>query len=378
MAGKAKNAIEGFVTGFAGTLAPLILERKKEARDYFNKQVEYARTTGLENRNRAKAAADANLSVARQLEQVGVPRDVVMAQINQNPEGLADFYQNVDKINIQRAEKGMPPMSADEWKSLYKVSGNFKAPDEDLATFVSKTYDPIANAATSPSFSDNPEGSFWSSMMGFSAMDEARAELGQTTIAEGLTADQLIRYGDVKPQRVGGEAIVTTDYGAIPKEADDLSISESTALNKFVSESASSLSLELPPGADGTELREIIVEQTLQVYPNVPRERIEQMATVALTNRRLTFPSPTGETETAPTEPQGVPMGEDSPETQTPSVNLSGPLTAEEVGLAVSELGVASVVPDSDGISVVTMVDGTVHRMKTDELRDVIRQKTGQ
>lgn len=50
----ASNAVKGFVQGFAGTLAPIILERKKEARDYFNKQVEYARTTGLQNRQRVK------------------------------------------------------------------------------------------------------------------------------------------------------------------------------------------------------------------------------------------------------------------------------------------------------------------------------------
>jgi len=88
----------GFVTGFANSLSEGITKRQEKAQDYFDKQVEFARTRGLENRMGVKRAVEQNLSIARQLEAVGVPKDIIMAQINQNPEGLGDFYTQAEKI----------------------------------------------------------------------------------------------------------------------------------------------------------------------------------------------------------------------------------------------------------------------------------------
>lgn len=307
----ASAAIEGFVTGFAGTLAENVLENKKRARDYFDKQVEYARTTGLQNRQRVRQQVEGATAVARQLEQVGVPREVIMAQINQNPDGVESFYEQAEKI---RAKAGRD-LTPEEWKAIYKVAGDFKAPDEDIATFISRTYDPIANAAASPDFEEDPEGSLISTMMGFNAMDRARRDLAQTEIADGMTADQLIRYGDVTPQRVGGNAVVTVDYAGMPPELRDdeseLSITETNSIVSVVEEEVNSAlsALEseglISEGADVTETRDDIVEELRLIYPSAPTSQLKLFVDRAIRKARYTVDGeqPATDAEEAPTEP---------------------------------------------------------------------------
>jgi hypothetical protein len=362
------GALEGFVTGFANTTAPLILERKKEARDFFNKQVEYARTTGLQNRNRVRQEADANLAIARQLEQAGVPRELIMAQINQDPTGLGKFYEAAEKIRASAVR----PLTAEEWKAAWKVGGNFKAPDEDLATFIYRTYDPIANATRSPTFSDDPEGNIIASMMGFSAMDEARAELGRTEIAEGLTAEQLIQYGDTQPQRIGGTAVVTQDYDALRDvlPAEDLSISETNTINTIIEDRVNLGTMQMEEWEDATTIYNDTVDYLTNLFPTISPERIASMVEGAITSRGYTLGASEtpaeGDIEVSPIE--GVPVEE------APSPALSAPLTAEEVGLAVDLFGVESVVDNGDGTSTVTY-NGKSYPMNNAELRDVIETK---
>lgn len=318
----------GFIQGFAGTLAEGILKRQEDARKYFNEQVEYARTTGLQNRKKVRESVDVNLSIARQLEQVGVPKEVIMAQINQDPQNLSNFYSQAEEI---RAKSGRD-LSPEEWSAIYKVAGDFKAPDEDLATFISRTYDPIANAAASPDFAEDPEGSLVASMMSFNAMDKARAKLSETVVADGMTADQLVRYGDVSPQRVGGQAVVTTDYTSIPKKPkeDERSISETSQLFKFVEEEVDKVIGEaeqtqgIQEGQDVSSLRDQIVEQVLRVYPQTTPEEIKRYTDTAITRRRFTVDGPS-DTESAAEAPQEVLPTEDS---QTPQTLLIEPLTA--------------------------------------------------
>ena len=223
-------AIAGFIEGFAGTMAKDINERKTKARDYFEKQVEYARTTGLENRKKVKQTVEENMSIANQLQAVGVPKEVIMAQVNMDPAGLSSFHQQTEKI---RASAGRD-FTAEEWKAIYKVAEDFKAPDEDISTFINRTYDPISAATKSPEFSEDPEGSLISSMMGFNSMDKARSQLKQTMIAEGLSADDLIRYGDTTPQRTGSATTVTTNYAAIPGSGGGLTITEAGQIRNIL------------------------------------------------------------------------------------------------------------------------------------------------
>ncbi len=366
----ASSAAQGFVQGFAGTLAPVILERKKEARDYFNKQVEYARTTGLQNRQRVRQQADATLSIARQLEQIGVPKEVIMAQVNQDPTGLAEFYTQAQKINGQAGT----PLTPDQWVDLYDIGGDFKSPDEDLATFITRTYDPIANATQSPGFQQDPKGSWLASMMGFSAMDEARAELGQTQIAEGLTADQLIQYGDIQPQRIGGTAVVTTDQEALKRfiPEDDLSISEATAIAKSAEEVVSALDNEAAVDGSSGDIETLALEDLRTLYPTVPEERLRGVVRQMMKRRGLLEEAPEGGAEGG--EEVLPPSGR--PEGGEPSTVPSVPLTAEEVGMAVDVLGVQTIVDNGDGkTSTVTLADGTIKRYNTAQLRAAIEAK---
>ena len=333
----ASAAIEGFVTGFASTLAENVMENKRRARDYFDKQVEFARTTGMENRRRVRQQVDSNLSVARQLESVGVPKEVIMAQVNQDPQGLTNFYEQVEKI---RASAGRD-LTPEEWKAVYKVAGDFKAPEEDLATFISRTYDPIANAATDPGFSEEPEGTIVSRMMGFNAMDQARARLRETEIADGLTAEQLIQYGDVTPQRVGGNAVVTTNYGALADkvEESELSPSDTDRVRTLIDETAVTV-LDRNGIIDNTSpnlatARQELIDEVSAVYPNISSSDVERLVDVYLRSRGLVSPTveevPVGSPETAIEAPLDLPMGEGSPEPQMPSET---PPTASEEPLA--------------------------------------------
>jgi len=370
----ASAAIEGFVTGFAGTLAQGIKERKKEARDYFNKQVEFARTTGLENRNRVRQTVDASIAVARQLEQVGVPREVIMAQVNQNPQGLSDFYNQAEKI---RASAGKE-LSADEWKAIYKVAGDFKAPDEDIATFIARTYDPIANAAASPDFQNDPEGSLISTMMGFNAMDQARSELARTDIGNGMTADQLIRYGDVQPQRIGGTAVVTTNYEALPSESS-LSISETSQISKIVqeqvmaglSELESSPNANITQGADITPLRDAVVAQIAALYPQASVADIKRFADVHIAATGYTV-----DTEGAATgadagiePPPDVSVGDGSQDTQTPSPDAPMASVSPDVYTTSDGVQLTLVRDNEDGTSTYMDPDGNEYRIATSLVR---------
>lgn len=380
----ASAAIEGFVTGFAGTLAENVLENKKRARDYFDKQVEYARTTGLENRQRVRQQVEAATSVARQLEQVGVPREVIMAQINQNPDGVGDFYEQAEKI---RAKAGRD-LTPDEWKAIYKVAGDFKAPDEDIATFISRTYDPIANATASPDFEDDPEGSLIATMMGFNAMDRARRDLAETEVADGLTADQLIRYGDVRPERVGGNAVVTVDYEGMPpelREDSNLSITETNAIVTKVDEEVdaalSALEAEglISEGADITETRDDIVEELRLIYPSVSTEQLKLFVDRAVRKKRYTVDGlePATDAEEAPTEPltdqatTPAPTPSEAP-TAAPTASAE-PLSPEERMAAETGLGYQDIQDNGDGTVTVTF-NGQTRRYRTQDVRELLRR----
>lgn len=375
----ASAAVEGFVTGFAGTLAQNVIENKQRARDYFDKQVEFARTKGLENRNRVRETVNTNISIARQLEAVGVPKEVIMAQVNQDPAGLSSFYEQAEKIRASTGKDFTP----EEWKAIFKVAGDFKAPDEDIATFISRTYDPIANAASEPDFADDPEGTLVSRMMGFNAMDQARARLGETVIADGLTADELVRYGDVQPQRVGGNAVVTTNYGAIPgrEGSSDLSISETSALLKVVDEQVSTAigMLEsaggLAEGADLTATRDEVVQEIATLYPQASVADIQRMADNAIRKRRYTVDSgkepglPVEEPEGAVEAPVEAPVGETSPEPTMPSEAPPTASTTPDVITTGDGVQLTLVRDNDDGTSTYMDPDGNEYRIATDLAR---------
>jgi hypothetical protein len=209
---------EGFATGFFNKLSEGIDTRNEDARKYFNTQVETARTLGLENRRRSSAIIDESVSVAKRLQAMGVPKDIIMAQANMDPAGLGDFYSQVEKLRLE----ANIPVDENFFRSVYKLSGTFQAPDEDFNTFFSKIYGPIVSAAKEDpdGFKQDPEGSIWAKAFGVGAMDRARDKLATTEVVPGMTAEQAIAQGDTpRPNKVGGESFVTVDPEALKRAA---------------------------------------------------------------------------------------------------------------------------------------------------------------
>jgi hypothetical protein len=200
-------AWESFVEGFANSLNEGTKRRGQIADEYFAKQYEYATTQGLESRRRVQESVANNVRVARQLEQMGVPKNVIMAQANANPDGLVDFYNTA----LELQTNATTPITSDAWNEMYKIGGSFQAPDEDFATFFKKMYGPALEAAnTDPEgFKRDPGGSVWARMFMFNPIAQAQAQLEETEVADGMSAADLVRYGDQGPRQVGGEAIVT-------------------------------------------------------------------------------------------------------------------------------------------------------------------------
>lgn len=333
------SALEGFITGFAGKLAEDVTKRKEEARDYFNQQVEYARTTGLENRRRVQQTVDANLSIAQQLEQVGVPRELIMAQVNQNPNGLADFYKAVEDLRQSSSE----PITPEGWKGMFDVGGSFIAPNEDLATFIRRSLDPIQQAVNTPGFKEDPKGTLMSRLLGFGAMDAARARLDETVIADGLTAGELIRYGDnVVPQRVGGEAVVTLNYDNVPRKDERLNLVELERAQTAIADIAKPLITALQStegvvqGQDATAIRDEIVRQFMELpVEGVSEEDVRRLVEIHLRKEGLTIGeappaqqdltgSPESDVEGPPADQTGV----DSQTTAQPTTEV--PTTSPE------------------------------------------------
>lgn len=384
------SGFAGFIEGFAGTLAKNVQENKQEARNYFNKQVEYARTTGLANRQKVKAQVDANLNIARQLEQVGVPREVIMAQINQNPTGLADFYQTAEELRA----KNQRDLTPEEWRAIFKIAGDFKAPDEDLASFVRRTYDPISSATSDPAFQDDPEGGLLARMLGFTAMDEARSRLGKTVIAEGLTADQLIRYGDVTPQRVGGNAIVTVDYSKVPGETQERGLS--TADFRYIEEQIdkSLTNFESNPNntsKDVTAERNQLINELQELYPRTSREYITGIVDRYIRNKGFTITLEEGEETVAPVEnPESIettvlpavdaetppPSGETSAPSSSPASPTGKPLSAPlpVINQALRQFGVEFVRDLGDGTSEFRDSAGNLRRYPNEAINEIVRR----
>lgn len=244
---------EGFATGFFNKLSEGIDTRTEDARNYFNNQVETARVLGLENRRRSSAMIDESVSIAKRLEAMGVPKDIIMAQANMDPASLGDFYNQADKLRI---ESGVTTDDA-FWRDIYDLSGTFQAPNEDFNTFFSRMYGPIVEAAREDpeGFEQDRKGSIWAKAFGIGAMDRARDKLATTEVVPGMTAEQAIAQGDTpRPNKVGGESFVTVDPNALRKNVGEESINPQTmeVIDKKFAEISAEIQTELTPviGAD--------------------------------------------------------------------------------------------------------------------------------
>lgn len=203
----ASTEVSRFLTGFLKQQTKDINDRKDLARDYFSKQMEIAQSRGIKMKAERDQSMNANLSIAQQLVQNGVPKDLVMAYANQNPDDLKDLQSRVDDLKAEGV-----PVDADFFKYLGQVGGNFKAPDEDMATFFKRIYEPLkSNARSNPEgFKRDTPGSIFASMFGYNAMERANQKLQETEVFDGMSAaDVLADTGQrSKPY---GESTVSLD-----------------------------------------------------------------------------------------------------------------------------------------------------------------------
>lgn len=260
---------EGFATGFFNKLSDGIDTRNADARDYFNKQVETARTLGLENKRRSSAMIDESVSVAKRLQAMGVPKDIIMAQANMDPAGLGDFYNQADKLRLEAN------VVVDDafWRDIYDLAGTFQAPDEDFNTFFSKMYGPIVQAATEDpeGFKQDRKGSIWARAFGYDAMGNARDKLATTEVVPGMTAEQAIAQGDTpRPNKIGGDSVVTVDPEALRAAAGKEEVNPQTmaVINKdFEDMQAETM----------TELTLLTDEKGNSVYGNTTPEEVANL-----------------------------------------------------------------------------------------------------
>jgi len=262
---------QGFATGFFNKLSEGIDTRNADARDYFNKQVETARTLGLENRRRSSAMIDESVGVAKRLQAMGVPKDIIMAQANMDPAGLGDFYTQVEKLRLE----ANVPVDEEFFRSIYKLSGTFKAPDEDFNTFFSKIYGPIVQAAQEDpeGFKQDPEGSIWARAFGGGAMDRARDKLATTEVVPGMTAEQAIAQGDTpRPNKVGGDSVVTVEPNALKAATDKpktLSPTDMSTIQKMFEEQFESVRTELTTLEDENGNRKYNTDENPEALENL-------------------------------------------------------------------------------------------------------------
>ena len=203
----------GFATGFFNKLSTDIDKRSEDARNYFNEQVKMARTVGVERRNRVRATVDESVNIAKRLQDMGVPKDIIMFQANMDPASLGDFYSQAEKLSLE----SKVPMDEAAYRAVYKLSGTFKAPNEDFNAFFSRMYEPIVSAATNDpeGFKQDPEGSIFAAAFGFNAMERADKRLAKIEVAPGLTAQQAIEYGDKPAPTRSGDSFVKIDPKAL-------------------------------------------------------------------------------------------------------------------------------------------------------------------
>lgn len=264
----------GFAKGFFDTLNTDVRARTAAADDYFQKQVEIARTSGVANKRKTDALVGQSVTVAKQLQQMGVPKNLIMAIAAQNPGDLGGFYETV----ADASSKGVP-LTPEFFNDFVDVSADYKAPNEDFQTFFARVYQPVAaNYAADPEgFNRDRKGNIVATLLGFNAMDRARSRLGETQVADGMTAEQLLQYGDgAMPDTTGGPT-VTFNYGAAEKykpnssESKPLDIESIRRLNEDLKIEFVEQRKNLGEGADEQQVKQNAINALIERYASDPR-----------------------------------------------------------------------------------------------------------
>lgn len=262
----------GFVTGLANSLAGGIEERSKVARDYFQKQYEIATTVGLENHRKVKTAVDGSVKLAKQLQQMGVPKNIIMAVASQDPTSLESFYEDVTSAQAEGVT-----LDQAFFDDFVTVSEDFKAPDEDFYTFFKKALTPVqATIRANPEgFKKDRKGGFFSAFMAADPYQRAQEKLDETVVIDGLSASDLAKYGkDYTPAGVESPPTVTYDYSSTAKEkTSDLSVSEIGSIEKTIDEATNRIwtaPTNVAKKMTVEEARILAVEEARKKFQDVP------------------------------------------------------------------------------------------------------------
>jgi len=342
----------GFLTGFANTMADGIKERDKTARDYFEKQYEIATTVGLENHRKVKTAVEGSVKLANQLQQMGVPKEIIMAVASQDPMGLSGFYDDV--TGAQAAGVTLDQAFFDDFVT---VSKDFQAPDEDFYTFFKKALSPVKSVAQADpeGFKRDRKGGIFSAFLATNPHGRAREQLDETIVIDGLSASELARYGKgYTPAGADNAPTVTFDYSETKKDkSEDLTITETNTIEKAIEErtqaAIDAMHLNNQP-ANREEAKRIALAEVRKSYGDLPeviayldrvygveKEIVQAPTTEELTDAGIGS-APTKEAATGTTPPpatEGSPVASPPPETAptaSPEV-LKGPIDPEQENL---------------------------------------------
>lgn len=227
---------EAFATGFLGETAKNINVRKDRADDYFDKQMERARTTGADALAKRRENLRSLTGVANTLTVQGnMPDDVLRAVVNEGPETLA----SATKIYETAVANGTT-LDEEFWRGVVDVSTEIKTSDESLGDFLGRTvglFGGNLEASKTDGGGGDPFSAFVASGLGYNAMDKARGKLDNEEIAGGYSAGDLLAMesrpdftnplGDLGVTINGAEAVKKLDA----QTADPLSIDEKTKVS---------------------------------------------------------------------------------------------------------------------------------------------------
>jgi hypothetical protein len=228
---------EAFATGFLGETAKNINVRKDRADDYFDKQMERARTTGANALAKRRENLRSLTGVANTLTVQGnMPDDVLRAVVNEGPETLA----SATKIYETAVANGTT-LDEDFWRGVVDVSTEIKTSDESLGDFLGRTvglFGGNLEASKTDGGGGDPFSAFVASGLGYNAMDKARGKLDSEEIAGGYSAGDLIAMesrpdftnplGDLGVTINGAEAVTKLDA----QVADPLTTKQIGEINK--------------------------------------------------------------------------------------------------------------------------------------------------
>ncbi len=261
---------DGFITGFADTLATGINDRNKIAQDYFQKQYEIATTVGLQNHRKVEQQVEGSVKLAKQLQQMGVPRNIIMAVASQDPQGLGDFYDMV-----AGAQQSGVVLDEAFFNDFVTVSKDFQAPDESFESFFGKAFRPVARAAAEnpEGFQQDRKGGIFAAMVGADPYGRARRQLDETIVVDGLSASDLLQYGEnYQAPGVENGATVTFDYSkAKASKEGSLSVAEIKSLDEQIESTIERIVVE--KNVSREEAREAAINELLETYKDHPEAR---------------------------------------------------------------------------------------------------------